>query len=362
MGSPGHAAPGVPAHLVRCTDVEQSTGTYGLEAPVAQYNISPDEIEATAQWFTEVWQKTKDIFPNMPFMHIGADEVNVPCMVLGTQHEGKSASEQKDIVDGWQSAWITRMQNVAVDLNVSVALWQDGFLNHQAVEVASSTVLQMWDYNSGNEERKARLESACEKGTKLIQSRYQTYYLDCGGANWLLGFDTTWCQEVSWQRVLLESLAGDLPDVCQDKVIGGEVQLWGEAINENNLLTRAFPKAWALAERLWSNGTSYDVAPRKQHWDSDFWQDKAWGQSQEAVDLWIPALDRLRVLQNNQDQQGLASKPLQPESCNLRPELCNTYTRSFIPAPTTPPPPPTAAELAAVAAAEACHETCDAAP
>lgn len=329
IDSPGHAAPGIPEHLVRCTGVEQSTSTYGLQAPVAQYEIGPDKINVTAQWFAEVWQKTKDIFPNMPWMHIGADEVNVPCMVLGTEHEGKDAAEAKAIVDTWQSDWITRMQNVASDLGVSAALWQDGYLNHQTVEVAAETVLSMWDYNSGNEERKARLIAACQKGTKLIQSRYQTYYLDCGGANWLIGQDTSWCQHSSWQRIALESLAGDLPDECQDNVIGGQVQLWSETINDYNLLTKAFPRAWAMAERLWSNGTTFDVKPRKQHWDSNFWEDKNWGNGKEAEDLWIPVLDRLRVLQNNQDQQGLASKPIQPESCDVHPELCNVWTRSF---------------------------------
>ena len=40
-------------------------------------------------------------------------------------------------------------------------------------------------------------------------------------------------------------------------VIGGEVSLWGEEINEVNLASKAWPRSSAFSERMWSarNGT-----------------------------------------------------------------------------------------------------------
>lgn len=35
-------------------------------------------------------------------------------------------------------------------------------------------------------------------------------------------------------------------------ILGGEVSLWGEEINENNIVAKAFPRASAFAERMWS--------------------------------------------------------------------------------------------------------------
>jgi len=328
--SPGHAAPEIPQHLVKCTEPENSLARYGLQSPVAQYNIEPANIETTARWFAQVWKKTRSIFPSMPFLHFGGDEVNVPCMVLGTEFENLTNEEAKVEVDRWQSDWAFRMQSIARDLNLPAAMWQDGYLNHEAVEVENSTILQLWDFNSANEKHKERLLAACQTGTKLIQSRFKSYYLDCGGANWQIGGDTTWCEYVGWHRIYMESLTWDLPEECLSNVIGGSVNIWTEMINDHNLLTKAFPRAWAMAERLWSAYEPYaETPPLTQTWDPTFAKDKMWAIPQDAQAIWIPFLKRLRLFQNNQDQEGLPSQPLQTQACVVNPELCDTWTASF---------------------------------
>ena len=89
----------------------------------------------------------------------------------------------------------------------------------------------------------------------------------------------TLCNYNFWKNMYGGSVLEGIPEACQDNVIGAFAAAWSEVIDESNLMTRVFPRAHALAEQLWANqnvtGTDLDV------------------------DVWLPALKKLRIVNEN---------------------------------------------------------------
>lgn len=87
-------------------------------------------------------------------------------------------------------------------------------------------------------------------------------YLDCGQGQWLNFYPNVssefypyndYCSpRKNWRLIYsVDPLAGVSPDL-HHLVVGGEVSLWAEQIDEVNFDKQAWPRAAAAAEVLWS--------------------------------------------------------------------------------------------------------------
>ena len=85
----------------------------------------------------------------------------------------------------------------------------------------------------------------------MIVSNYDALYLDCGFGAWVTD-GNNWCSPyIGWQKVYdnrMENIAGDYVN----QVYGAAAALWSEQVDEWALDAKLWPRASALAERLWS--------------------------------------------------------------------------------------------------------------
>ena len=162
-------------------------------------------------------------------------------------------------------------------------MWQDSIGNYEVQVDPSDVVLQLWNYDDSYA---SIFEQYCENGAKLIQSSYLNYYLDCGGENFITSHPM-WCQYVSWKSIyesdVTEASKG-LPEQCKDKFVGATACLWSEQVNDSNVMSKLFPRVYALAERLWTDPENAS---------------------------WLNAVDRLRDLNDfNSQNMCIQSAPL----------------------------------------------------
>ena len=123
------------------------------------------------------------------------------------------------------------------------------------------------------------IKMLADKGYNMIFSNYDSLYLDCGYSAWV-GEGNNWCTPYKgmtrsccrrtvpkisssfsgWQKIyqndpyeMLEMRNVILTEEKKKQVLGGEVAMWTEQVDTYSVESKIFPRADALAERLWSN-------------------------------------------------------------------------------------------------------------
>jgi hexosaminidase len=108
-------------------------------------------------------------------------------------------------------------------------------------------IIQIW--TTADEPKNLQFFS---RGHKVIVSNYDALYLDCGFQGWVTD-GLNWCSPyIGWQKIYdnrMEKIAGDYVS----QVLGAEANLWTEQADEFALDSRLWPRASAMAERLWSD-------------------------------------------------------------------------------------------------------------
>lgn len=144
-----------------------------------------------------------------------------------------------------------------------------------------------------------------DNGYRVIFSNYDAWYFDCGYGAWVGEGPNNWCSPYKgWQQVYLNSPYKIYANATSTEkagkaleeglILGGEAAMWSEQVDGTSLDSKLFPRASALAERLWSNPSTgwYEAEPR--------------------------------MVQNRQRyvERGVFADRLQPEWCHQNENLC----------------------------------------
>jgi hexosaminidase len=228
---PGHATSWFTAY----PELASEPGSYQVEHKWGVFNPAMDPArEETYQFLDDFIGEMAGLFPDLYF-HIGGDEVNGKAWSRNPKiQEFKTAHDLKKNHD--LQAWFNKRLQEIVKKHGKIMVGWDEILHP---DLPKEIVIQSW------RGQKSLAEAARQGYRGLLSSGY---YLDL--------------MEPASQHYAMEPLAGATADLTPDekqKILGGEACMWAEYVNPMNVDGRIWPRAAAVAERLWSAADVRDL-------------------------------------------------------------------------------------------------------
>jgi hypothetical protein len=215
---PGHSTPFIVAYP------ELSSGYTPTNIPNA-YGIFRSVInpiqQKTYDFFTDFFSEVVGVFQD-PYIHLGGDET-----VKLDWDENTKIEKFKDKYDltnkDLQLFFVKQMYNILSKFNKKIILWDEN-MHEDLIKISNnnSVIIQRW---------RRRIKS------------YNTEYIINSEGNYL-----DKCYHISdYYRVSPFRFIKSTKET-----LGGEACIWTELVDKNNIESRIWPNACAVAERLWS--------------------------------------------------------------------------------------------------------------
>lgn len=297
--APAHVGEGWQHKNMTACFNAQPWAKYCVEPPCGQLDPTVEELYPVLE---DIYREMFDLFKPDVF-HMGGDEVSVSCWNSSErirswmQTQKRWTLEKSDFIRLWghfQENALERVDKVSqTESAIPIILWTshltdvpfiDDYLNKDRY------IIQIW--TTGVD---PKIQDILKRGYRTIISNYDRLYFDCGGPGWV-DSGNNWCGPyIGWQKVYensLEEIAGDYNSL----VLGAEAAVWSEQIDEFTLDNRFWPRASAMAERLWTNPSS----------------DYTWRMAESRM-----LLHRERLVENE-----IGAESMQPEWCLQNENQC----------------------------------------
>jgi hexosaminidase len=229
---PGHTTSWLAAY----PQLASAPGPYHIERNWGVFDPTMDPTrESTYQFLDAFIAEMAELFPD-PFFHIGGDEVTGKQWKSSPRIRAFTRKQHLKTVADLQAYFDRRLQNVVMKHGKRMEGW-DEILDP---DLPKDIVIQSWRGQKS-------LADAARHGFSSILSA--GYYLDhMEPASTLYAVDP------------LEHDAAALTEEEKARILGGEVAMWGEFVSPENVDSRIWPRAAAVAERLWSSQDVQDIS------------------------------------------------------------------------------------------------------
>lgn len=286
--APAHVGEGWQKKDMTACFNAQPWNAYCVEPPCGQLDPTVDKLYDVLE---DIYREMYEYFKKPDMFHMGGDEVSVECWNTSARirdwmvNKGWKLDE-----DGFMKLWGHFQKNALERLDkvtgkqLPVIMWTSHLTEVPYVSEyldKNRYIIQVW--TTGADEK---VQVLLKLGYKMIISNYDALYLDCGFGGWVTD-GNNWCSPyIGWQKVYMNNLLS-IAGKYHSQILGSEAAIWSEQVDEHTIDSRFWPRASALAERLWSN------------------PDGSWRDAESRM-----LIHRERLVEN-----GIAAESLQPQWC-----------------------------------------------
>ncbi|GBM99051.1 Beta-hexosaminidase subunit beta [Araneus ventricosus] len=196
-------------------------------------------LDDTYTVFRTLVEEVKSVFYD-EYIHLGMDEVYYACWKSSPEIREFMQQNNYTEYNEVEQHYVKKTLENVKDVGYKYMIWQDPIDNDVVAD--PDTLVEVWKDNYLDK----RLEKWEDYIVPIARKGYQIILSACWYLNYIsYGMD--------WKRYYeCDPRNFDGTDTEKELVVGGEVCMWGEFVDGTNLLARLWPRASAVAERLWS--------------------------------------------------------------------------------------------------------------
>ena len=251
IDSPGHTASIAHSFPNLITGFNQQPwATFANEPPSGQVKLTSPDVKT---FFNTLYSDLLPrVSPYSSLFHTGGDEINANVYTLDP---ALKTNDSKALQPHLQS-FVQNLHNKIRANGMTPMVWEETAIVWN-VTLGNDTLVQTWQGQDS-------LAAVLAKGYQALFGDYNHWYLDCGFGQWvdpapdnkqtpIVPPYTDYCSpHKSWREIYSYDPTINITASALPGIVGGEVHMWGETTDPVNLDSKAWPRAAAAAEIMWS--------------------------------------------------------------------------------------------------------------